>query len=333
MTAEQFTTVKPEIPRDRYQRPLVIPRGGGKPVAFTRATTFVGCLEDTYNLAQWQQRMVAVGLAQRPDLLVAAAAHRDDKNRLNEIVDAAREAAAASAAATTGTALHSLTEQYDRGTVLPTTLPADVRADLNAYAAAMAPLEIVGIEEFVVCDEFKVGGTFDRLVLVDGQDTVFDIKTGRVDYGIGKIAMQLAMYAHSERYDPATGARTDLGARHDFGVVIHLPAGEARCELIKVDLAAGWEAVQLAAQVRAWRTRATYKNIASPFTATGARASTLAPPPSPVDPIHQAINDATSVDDLVGVWQFYADTWTPEHTTHAALRRADLAAATTRLAA
>src|SRR5689334_2925212 len=71
-----FTTPAPQVPRDRWQRPLVVPPKGGKPVAYTRCTTFVGCLEDTFNLSRWQQRMVALGLNDRPDLLLAVAAHR-----------------------------------------------------------------------------------------------------------------------------------------------------------------------------------------------------------------------------------------------------------------
>jgi hypothetical protein len=153
--------------------------------------------------------MVALGLADRPDLLLAAAAHRDDKNKLNDICDQAKEAAKASASATTGTALHALTEQHDRGQTLGV-LPADAKADLDAYIAATEPFEHLGIEEFVVHDGFKIGGTFDRLVRYNGEVYIADLKTGSVDFGIGKIAMQLAVYAHSVRYDPATHLRSSL---------------------------------------------------------------------------------------------------------------------------
>src|SRR4051812_961950 len=185
-----------EVPRDRYGRPLVVPNTGGKPVPYTRCTTFVDCLEDKFNLQKWEKRMVALGLADRPDLLLAAAAHRDDKNKLNEICDNAKEAAKASASATTGTALHALTEQHDRGQTLGV-LPADAKADLAAYVAATEPFEHLGIEEFVVHDGFKIGGTFDRLVRYNGQTYIADLKTGSVDFGMGKIAMQLAVYARS----------------------------------------------------------------------------------------------------------------------------------------
>lgn len=120
------------VERDRYGRPLIVPVRGGKAKAYTRCTTFVDCLDDKFNLQQWQQRMVALGLASRPDLLLAVSAHAEDKNHLNRITGEARDAAAASAAATTGTAIHALTEKIDRGEELPP-IPEAYRADLEAY--------------------------------------------------------------------------------------------------------------------------------------------------------------------------------------------------------
>src|SRR5215831_14489249 len=107
-TTDTFDPIPPAIRRDRWLRPLVVPPGGGKPVPYTRCTTYVSALEDTYNLSRWQQRMVAIGLAERQDLLLAVAAHRDDKAHLNELCEKALEAAKGSAPATTGTALHKL---------------------------------------------------------------------------------------------------------------------------------------------------------------------------------------------------------------------------------
>jgi hypothetical protein len=45
-----------DIARDHYGRPLITPLGGGKPVGYTRTTTYVSALEDTYNLEQWKCR-------------------------------------------------------------------------------------------------------------------------------------------------------------------------------------------------------------------------------------------------------------------------------------
>jgi hypothetical protein len=245
------------IPRDRFGRPMVVPPGGHKPVGYTRCTTYVSALEDTYNLGKWQQRMVAIGLADRPDLLLAvSASQRDDKAGLNRIADQAMDAAKAGAASTTGTALHALTERIDRGEQLPI-VPAAHLDDLDAYRAATRELEPLMIEQFTVLDELRIGGTPDRVVRYQGNAYIGDVKTGSIDYAAGKIAMQLAVYARSMPYDHATGERSPYPEPVDTsrGIVIHLPAGTGRCELHWIDLDAGWDGVRLAGKVRDWRTR------------------------------------------------------------------------------
>lgn len=263
MTAT-ITTVNHEPQRDRWGRPLVIPPQGGEPVPYTRCTTFIDCLDDRYNLELWKIRQAAIGLTERPDLHLAVSAHRDDKKKLDRICNDAIEAAKSSAAATTGTALHSLTELVDTGRDLPG-LPDSAKADLEAYREGTAVLTVVAMEQFGVHDELKVGGTWDRIVEYDGKRFIADLKTGStIDYSINKIAMQLAVYSRSQVYDVATGQRTPLDVYPNAGIVIHLPAGQASCQLHWVDLKAGWEGVALATQVRGWRRR---KGLAQPFTA------------------------------------------------------------------
>jgi hypothetical protein len=261
-----ITTVKTEVPRDRWGRPLVIPLDGGKPRPYTRCTTLAGSLDDLYGLMAWKQRQTAVGLADRPDLQLAVTTHRDDKKRLNDICEQALEASKSSAAATTGTAIHSLTELIDAGVDLPT-IPDAVRADLDAYTDAMRPFDILAMEQFVVCDELEIAGTFDRLLGWNGTRLVGDLKTGSIEYGLGKIAMQLAIYAHCQTYDPQTGERGDLDVNQRGALVIHLPAGQGRCDIHWIDIARGWEAVQLAVEVRDWRKA---KGLTKPFTGGGA---------------------------------------------------------------
>jgi hypothetical protein len=306
-----------DVPRDHYGRPLIKPEDGtGKPQAYTRCTTYVGCLEDTFNLSKWQQRMVALGLAARPDLLLAVSAHSDDKRKLDGICEEAREAAAASSAATTSTALHRLAERLDRGEHLD--IPAAAKADLEAYRRATDGIDWLHIEQITVHDGLKVAGTPDRIgrFLQGGsRGRVYDIKTGSVEWGMGKIAMQLALYAHSRLYDPVTGRRTDLDVDLDTAVVIHLPAGEGRCELLEVDIAAGWEAVQLATRVRAWRAR---KDLARPVA--------LVDTAEAVDPLAVAISQADSADALLVLWREHRAEWTEAHTALAGARKKALAA-------
>ncbi len=252
-----------DIPRDRWKRPLIIPADGGKPKPYARWSSYGDVLEDRYNLEKWLIRTAATGLADRPDLLLSVAAHRGDKRQLDRLCDEAIEAAKGSSKATIGTALHKLTEDVDRGADLPV-LPPSAAADLEAYRAATADLNVVAIEQFVVCDYIEAAGTFDRIVEIDGTRYVADVKTGDVKWGIGKIAVQLAGYAHSQGYDPDSGARTDLDVNLNRALVIHLPQGEATCSLLWVDIDAGWDGVLMSRDVRAWRKQS--RSLASEFT-------------------------------------------------------------------
>lgn len=265
-TATSLTGPAPEINRDRYGRPLVIPPDGGNPTPYTRATTIAGTLEDAHALTKWKQRQTAIGLADRPDLLTAVTAHRSDKQRLDDLCEQAMEASQSSAKATLGSAVHSLTEQLDRGDELPQ-VSGDVAADLAAYQQATEPLEVVAIEQFTVLDDYQIAGTADRIVewpRGPGQRFIADLKTGSIKYGVQKIAAQLAIYARGQAYDIATGARAPLPDVHQTaGLIIHLPAGEGQCQLHWVNLARGWHGVELALQVRAWRKE---KGLTQPFT-------------------------------------------------------------------
>lgn len=317
---QHFDTPTPTIPRDRWNRPLVTPPDGGKPVAYTRCTTFVDCLEDKYNLQQWQLRQAAIGLADRPDLLMAVSAHRDDKRALNGVVDKALEAAASSASATTGTAVHALCERVDRGQPLGI-VPASARADVEAYQAATSFLESVHIEQFTVLDSLKIGGTPDRVVKWDGVYYIADIKTGSdITWGALKIAMQLAVYAHSVPYIPP-GIRKDYDGwvDKDQAIVIHLPAGKADPHLYFVDIQAGWAAVQTASEVRQWRSRKDwYEPISTPQGEPPAAALS-----STVDDL---ITAAATVNELRTVWAkaIAAGTWTEANLAHARERKAEL---------
>lgn len=311
-----ITTPPVDIARDRWGRPMVTPPGGGKPVAYTRCTTFVDVLEDKYNLQKWQQRMVAVGLADRQDLLLAASAHRDDKRRLDEVCEQAREAAAASAAATTGTALHGLTEMIDRGSKLPQ-LSADVLATLDAYIEATKDLKARHIEQFCVQDPLKIGGTPDRIVKYGKDIFIADIKTGSIEWGTLKIAMQLAVYARSHTYDIATGERGTHGADFKRGIIIHLPADSGTCTLHWVDIEAGWYAVQVAKDVRTKR-RLKFSDLTEPF---------IAPVIETGPDIPALIAACTTADQVRQVWAAHERIWTDAYTEAAKAHIATLPAA------
>jgi len=324
----------PEVDRDRWGRPLILPPEGGKAVAYTRATTLAGALEDLNNIMAWKQRMTAVGLADRSDLLLAVAAHRNDKRKLDGIVDQAREAAAAGAAATTGTALHSFAEQIDRGE--SPVIPGPYQADMAAYVEATRDMTAIHIEQMSVLDEFRVAGTPDRIIDLDGTLYVADIKTGSIDYP-HKIALQLAIYAHSLRYDLASKQRTPWhpvrSINLDRALIIHLPAGTGVCNLVWVDIARGWDAVELAVKVKAWRA---VRDLCEPFRSAEVPTLPMAPTTEQEQSrdlvkeaaaaLVQAIKNAVTNEELVDLWRAAGTVWAAEHTELAALRKAELVA-------
>lgn len=299
-TAAQFENV--DIPRDRWGRPMILPAKGGKTakrVAYRRATTFVGCLDDTNGLMKWMSRQVAFGMGQRKDLvLAAAAADPADKKKLGEIADKAAEHAKGISgdAAETGTALHSLTERIDRGERLGV-IPGEYKADIEAYRRATENIEYLGIETFRVHDEFKVAGTADRIGMINGQATIMDIKTGSIDFP-HKMAMQLAMYSRSVPYDIATDKRVEdpQPVDRNRGIIIHLPAGQGICNLYQIDIGVGWGACLIAKQVWDWRGRKDLTQLIDPNAA----------PPVPAT-WESLIVNADSVDRLREIWRRAAE--------------------------
>lgn len=256
--AAPVTVPAAAVPRDRWQRPMIVPPGGGKPVAYTRPSTLAKTLSDGHALSAWRCRMVAVGIAARRDLVAMAATAAEDRDRLDEVVAAALETAQASRGARLGTAIHAATESVDAGGSLAA-VPEVVRGDVEAYVRATAGLEVLAVEAFVVNDELRTAGTFDRLVrLRDGRVVVADLKTGGPDaprYGGNEWALQLACYAGGAFYDPGSGARRPLHEDLDTrtGLVVHVPEGTGTAALYRLRLDWGHEAALLANRVRAFR--------------------------------------------------------------------------------
>ncbi|MGW3336224.1 hypothetical protein ACWDCL_01920 [Streptomyces sp. NPDC001009] len=286
-------TPAPTVPRDGWDRPLVIPPQGGKPMALTRTTTFIDCLEDKSALSDWKSRSTLIGAARRPELLNVVTQldpeDPDDKRRLNRLAEQAQEIAGANVKREKGTHLHTLSEYVDRGEPLPAGTADRDQLDMAAYMGATIPFDVKAVEQFVAVPELGTGGTFDRLLgysgpgpdgeHVEGQ-FIGDLKTGTIAYGKLKMAMQLAVYSRGQLYD-FTRFPVDTANRKEFaawkkrqvpadeaaqaynllpgdvsrkwGIIINLPSGSAECTLHWVDLEIGWAAAKLAHQVRAAR--------------------------------------------------------------------------------
>jgi hypothetical protein len=319
----EFRPPKAHTHRDRYGKPIIQTgemRADGKPrsttcttcdkpipgLPYRRVTTYIDVLYDKFMLTRWKMRQVARGMAARDAFVVAVAAAGGDDRAVDRIVSDALDAAGSSDAATLGTALHKLAEEIDEGRV--PLVPPSARRDLDAYVEATRDVLKVECETFVVDDARAVAGTFDRLVEVDGQRYIADIKTGSIEYELGKIAMQLAMYAGGKRYDIETGERSPLDVSQDYGLVIHLPAGEARCEFVWLDLALARKGLELVSGVWAWRE--------TPGSAFAVPAPGLA--------LLELIGIAGDRAAIEGLWEAHQHLWTDELTAAATARLAEI---------
>lgn len=250
-----------EIDRDRYGRPLVVPPGSKKAVAYTRATTIANSLDDASALVAWKMRMTAIGLTSRPDILLSINAAQEDKLAVNSYIEEAMEVAGASKAANIGTALHAYTERMDLGQELGA-VPAEWLPDLMAYKEATSILNNEFVEQFCVLDKYKIAGTPDRVVEYKGEKFIADIKTGRIDHP-NNIAIQLAIYANGLPYYPATASRGSWGdINQEKAIIIHLPAGTGTCKLVWIDIKEGKKGLDFAMKARKWRDQ---KGLTTPF--------------------------------------------------------------------
>ncbi|AUG87216.1 exonuclease [Streptomyces phage Omar] len=297
------------VPRDGWGRPLVVPRGGGKPKGHTRTTTFIDCIEDKSNLVDWKTRNVLVGVTKRPDLADKAREldpeDAADKRKLNALVEQAEDAAGANEKSRKGTYLHDLSEYVDRGEPLPKTISDADLDDMAAYMMATSVLKVIAVEQFVIVPELSVGGTFDRLSYYEGPgpdgkpikgNFITDTKTGSIEYGKLKMASQLAVYSRGVLYDHtlfpvdaddkkaiAAWKKQEFTAEQaekaysplppvnqEWGIIVHLPAGQGVCNLYWADLRIGWALAQLALTIREARsTKGALKPFVSQVTEDG----------------------------------------------------------------
>lgn len=247
--------------RDRWGRPLVIPDGGGKPVAYQRFSSHGSILEDRFALEKWKIRTTAVGLAKRDDLYAQiAACPPDDTKRLDDLVAQALEAGGGSVGANMGTALHEFTQRYDEGELALDDINEPWKSDVSAYAQTLAEygLEPVKglIEVTLVNDELELAGTADRFYRrSDGMLVCGDLKTGKKISNVPlAYAVQLAGYANSWLYNIETGEREGIdNLDRTSGLIVHVPAGKAECHLYEIDIVEALQAARLASTVKKWQ--------------------------------------------------------------------------------
>lgn len=292
---------------DQYGRYLLPDPGnpGGGRIPWTRATTLAGTIDDTWNLQQWDQRMVAHGLGKREDLYALAQAldPETDKKDLQKVCDDAKTAAGASAGANLGTAFHGFTVTADRNPgdwagVVPARWHDHVTAYREGLRAAGYTVVPNMIERKVVNTACRSAGKFDRMLIettasdrVGVLPVIGDVKTEKQSdsyapftYSMRSIAIQLAIYANASHYWTGVDYLPMPTMNLNTAYVMYVPARSAASfALWEVDIKQGWDVVQLAIDVRRWRST---KGLMKPIRISMSAASdALAPANKPAPPV------------------------------------------------
>lgn len=342
------------IPREGkpYERPLLETVEGGELKPYTRSSGFGDTYTDKTALTEWLIRMAMIGVAVDENLQLAICAHHEDPKMMKEFKEQAHANAEAGAAATRGTAIHKLTDAYDRGET--PYVPPKFAPDVQAYLGLTERLfEVLEIEQFCVNEEYGCAGTPDRIVrlkrdvrlpdkyaphkerrvIPKGTPVVIDLKTGKsMNYNHIKFACQFFLYSGAQRYTTNLdrmfwyrnydeqmpgGDRTPWlpdGEQLDQsdGFVLHLPAGTGHIELRPIDLEKGRHVAEFVKQVREER-----------------KLKTIGPKIDvPMPTWAEKLAEALSPADLYAAYEAAnaAGEWTAELTVLAAARKQEMTA-------
>lgn len=229
----------PGVPRDQWERPLIVLPDGSDVRAYIRASKYGKLIEDYYTLHRWDERNIVWGMSRGRHLVVRAQAVTaqtggENVKILQDVAERAKLLAGGDAGALTGTGLHKLSERRDAGEDLSYLDPMTM-ACLDAYAALLAPFEILASETFVVCDELGGAGSFDRVVRLRfpirwpdgvvwpaGMIVVIDVKTGKITsmpYWACDFTVQQLIYATGVPYLPGITVLDDPSKRSAGNIV------------------------------------------------------------------------------------------------------------------
>lgn len=262
----------------------------GKNVRLSRPSSWGKVLDDENALVNWKIDRACEGVAKDPALQARfAAAKPDDRAAFRELRELAINAGRGDQAADIGTALHAMSERWEDpdDDFNP---PEEYAKSLRVYSKTLEEFGLVSemIEYQVVSLEWGAAGTADRcyravkpVMTPDGEihpvGTLFlgDLKTGKkLDFSLPGYTVQMAIYADGKLYDVVNDEFLPTPEiNRDWGLLVHLPAGEELCKLVWCDLGVGALGASLVKQVKEWRRR--WKNV-EPYGAYDAEPYTSA---------------------------------------------------------
>ena len=241
---------------------------------YSRPSAWGDDLDDESALTLWKIDRACDGVASSPALAAQIAAIHGRKEGRTELREKAIQLGRGEEAADLGTALHALAHRLETEPGFP--VPEPHASDLAEYLTALdlAGLQSTHFECTICADVWRAAGTADRIyqatrelrlpdgsALEPGQSVIGDLKTGKkLTYNVPGFCIQMAIYADGQFYDVDTDERSPMPAdmRLDWGLLVHLPAGQATCTFHWVDLEVGRTGARIVQLVRAWRKRDDY---------------------------------------------------------------------------
>lgn len=262
--------------RHDYRRangaPLVSdPHDPTKTLRYSRPSSYAKCLDDEEALVNWRIWKAMEGVARSKALQTQVAVTKDDdKVEKKALRDKALDKGSANERADTGTGLHAMTARAEDEADVAWVPPEQYVEDLVSYSHALAHYGLVSemVEVHIVNDEFRAAGTADRIFrctkrlqtpggtfLEPGDLVVGDLKTGKkLDFSLPNYAVQLALYARGTLYDIHTERRMPTPPiNQDWALLVHLPVGTARCEVLWCSVETGVYGAVMAKEVKDWR--------------------------------------------------------------------------------
>jgi len=253
--------------------PLVSdPEDSTRSLRYSRPSSYAKCLDDEMALTEWRIWKAMQGVATSRALQTQVAATREEeKDQKKDLREKALDKGAANERADTGTGLHAMTARVENPSD-DWEVPELYEPDLTAYTSCLDRYGLVSemIEVPIVNDVWRAAGTADRIyrltrplilptgeTMVAGTLVVGDLKTGqKLDFSLPGYTVQMAIYALGSLYDIVTERRMPTPQIDErWTILVHLPVGKARCELLWCSIEVGNYGAYLAQQVKEWRKR------------------------------------------------------------------------------
>ena len=225
----------------------------GKPLAYTRVTSFAAAAEDGSGLKHWVAWQAVRGALADPDSDTVTAVKAATQVPVT-LIERLADAGGGGEARDTGSRRHKVVA-YGLAGVDLSPMPGPARQQAERVIDAVRSLgELTHLEAPIVCDRWQCCGTADYILrAADGTTVVADLKTGSKGPRLLSTSAQLAAYAAGQHFDHKQQQRTGSVAADMDSVrlaVIWAPQTGEPPRVIWLDTAEAVRSAELAHTVR-----------------------------------------------------------------------------------